>query len=106
MQAGKLNKRVTIQSLTTTQDAAGGIIETWADSAIRWASIEPLRGREYWEAKKENAEVETRIRLRYLSGILPNMRVEYGTRYYLIVSVINPKEKGEETELMCRELVM
>ena len=105
MQAGKLNKRIIIQSLTITQSASGGVIETWADFATRWASIEPLRGREYFEAKKENAEVETRIRLRYTSGVLPNMRVQFGTRYYLIVSVINPNEKGEETELMCREVM-
>lgn len=103
--AGRLHHRVTIQEHVTGQDEFGQPIDTWADVATVWAAVEPLRGREYFAAQQVNAEVTARIRTRYRKGVRPSMRVLYDGRLYDILSVIDPEERHQELQLMCREVV-
>lgn len=108
MRAGRLRKRITIETISaTTRNTYGEEIPTWSTYLSAWASIEPLRGREYLDAKAEQAEIETRIRLRGQPGktVRPSMRVKYGTRIFQIIDVINVAEAGAELNLMCKELV-
>ena len=105
MQAGKMRHRITIQQATTAADTYGQPIETWSTYAERWASIEPIRGREYWDAHQVNAEVTTRIRIRSLSGVTPKMRVSWNSQIFDIVSVIHVEQRNRETQLMCTERV-
>jgi len=101
--AGTLRHRVTIQQLTISQDAYGGIIETWADLRTVWAEVSPLSGREFWEAQQINSQIEGKIVVRYMAGVKPDMRVMFGSRYLYIEAVINPKEKRELLHLYYRE---
>ena len=101
--AGILRHRITIEQLTTTQDAYGGIIESWSTFKTVWAEISPLRGHEYWEAKQINSQIAGKIRIRYLPGVKPDMRVNFGTRYFNIEAVISPKEKRELLQLYYSE---
>jgi SPP1 family predicted phage head-tail adaptor len=103
MQAGKLRHRVTIEEATLTRDGFGGQVETWAEWITCWASVEPLQGREFLEGRREEAGVDTRIRIRYRSGVLPGMRVTWGDHTYDIESVIEPESRRRELVLMCRE---
>jgi SPP1 family predicted phage head-tail adaptor len=106
MRAGKLRHRVTIQEdQGTTQDSLGQEIEDWQDVATVWAAVEPLQGREFLEAKQLQAEVTTRIRIRYRSGIEPEMRVVWGSHTYDVVSVVELESRRQEIELMCREVL-
>ena len=43
--------------------------------------------------------------MRYLSGIVPKMRVKVGSRIFDILSIINVDERNRELQLMCRESV-
>jgi len=101
--AGSLRHRITIQQLTTSQDAYGGIIETWTDLKTVWADVSPLSGREFWEAQQINSQIEGKIVIRYMTGVKPDMRVKFGSRYLYIEAVINPKEKRELLHLYYRE---
>lgn len=104
MQAGRLNKRVTIQSRATTTDAYGeDVVTGWTTVAMVWAAVEPLQGREFWAQQQIQSEVTTRVRIRYLSGVVPEMRVLYGSRALDIKSVIDPRERHAEMQLMCAE---
>jgi len=105
MRAGDLRHRITLQQKTETRDSFGAVIETWNDVATLYASIEPLRGKEFFDAQQVNAEVTIRIRIRYRSGVTPNMRVLFGTRTFDIQSVINVDERNREMILMCREVI-
>lgn len=105
MRAGKLRHSITIQQQSTTQDSYGQQVETWTNVATVWASVEPLRGKEYFESKQEKAEVTTKITMRYRDGILPKMRVVFGSKTYDIQDVINLEERDRELHLMCLELV-
>lgn len=108
MRAGELRHRVTIQYLPPedqrARDPFGSVIEEWIDYATVWAAVEPLSGREYFSAQQMNAEVTTNIRIRYLSGVTPSMRVKWGERLYNIQSVINVRERNRELHLMCKEV--
>lgn len=105
MRAGWLRHRLTIQELVGSQNSYGEVVQTWSDVATIWGSIEPLRGKEYIEAATARASVDHRIRVRYRSDITPGKRIEYGSRTFEIVSVIDVLEKHKEMELMCKELV-
>jgi len=103
MRAGWLKNRVTLQKLTKSQNDYGEYVQTWQDVATVWASIEPLRGREYLEASAKNAEITHRIRIRYRDNLDAGMRIKFGSRTFNIESVIDVLEKHKEIELMCKE---
>jgi SPP1 family predicted phage head-tail adaptor len=103
VRAGLLDKRVVIEAPPTSQDTFGGPTGTWTTVATRWASIVPLQGREYHEARQHAAAVDHRITLRYLPGIAPKQRVRYGARLFDIEAVINVDEAGRELQLMAKE---
>jgi len=106
MHAGLLNKRITIQTRTSTQDASGQPLETWTTFATVSANIKPLVGRDYLAAKEMVGEISHDLTIRYLSGVLPNMRVKYGDRYFQIVGpALNPEERNVWLYLKCREVV-
>lgn len=111
MQAGWLKHRITIQSFTQSQDESGEQVEKWRNHATMWASIEPLRGRAFIEARGEHADVTTKIRLRFRRDITVDMRVLWMDEaqqkhiYELVAPPIHRLEMRRETELMCREVV-
>lgn len=87
------------------QNDFGEVEVSWVKVATIWGSVEPLRGREYFQADQAQAEVNTRIRVRYREGIMPKMRVIRGNQTFDIESVIDPETRNRELELMCRELL-
>jgi len=108
--AGQLRQRITLQSKTIAKNTYGEDDITWTDEATVWASIEPLRGQEYLEARQEQADINARVRLRYYPNVKTYWRVKYvdresNTRYFDILSVIEPLTRGESLNLMVREAV-
>ena len=103
--AGKLDKRVTLQSATEARDGHGQAIPIWSDVATVWAVIDPIRGREYFAAQQVSAETTHRVTIRWRSGVSPKWRVVYGSRTFRIESVINVRERNEQIELMCVEVL-
>jgi len=104
MEAGRLRHRVLLQSVSEGRDTAGAIVETWSDIAEVWGSVEPLRGDEFFESQRVDAELTYRIRIRYRPGLKSKDRVLYDSRTFDIRRVININERRAETHLMCREL--
>ena len=103
---GKLNKRVVIQQPSTLKDDYGqSIMDAWEDFKTVWAEVSPIVGREYFAAETVNSEITHKVRLRYRTGITPDMRIKYGDRILSIQSVINYKEMDVELQLMCKELI-
>ena len=103
--AGQLDKRVKIQQATVARDAHGQPIETWSDLASVWASIEPLRGREFFAARQFQAETTHKLTGHWISGVLPTMRISHGSRTFGIEAVINVGERNRVLELMCTEVL-
>jgi SPP1 family predicted phage head-tail adaptor len=105
MRAGLMRQRITMERPIETQAAEGSIRRTWETFTTAWASIEPLAGREYFAAAREQADVSHRIRMRYAEGVTHKMRVLFGSRIFQIESVINVGERNRELILMCKEAV-
>ena len=99
MQAGRLNKRITIQSPATGQDATGEPTTGWTDVATVWASIVDVSGREYVAAGGLQNSAQTKITIRYRSGIVPSMRVVHGSDAYNVEAILG--QDGRSLLLMC-----
>lgn len=100
MRAGLLNRKIVIQSKTITTDSYGGQVESWATFATVWASKNPLNGRELMAAQAAQSEVTTKFVTRYLSGVLPSMRISFGGEYYNISEVIDPDDAHRELQIL------
>ena len=105
VRVGRHRHLVTIKKTVESRNSLGEVTDSWVVFAQRWASIEPLVGREFWSAKQVNAENTVRLFMRYCYGITTKMRVEYDNRVFKIDSIINMGERNREMNLMCTEEV-
>jgi SPP1 family predicted phage head-tail adaptor len=105
MKAGKLRHRITIQKATEAPNEYGEMVPTWGTFATVSAAVEPLRGQELWAAQAQQARVTTRIRIRYLTGITPKMRILFGAKTYLIDAIIDEEERHVSMQFMAEEWV-
>ncbi len=109
MNAGKLNKQITIFALATgspSVDEYGAPNNSWETLATVWAAIEPLSGREFWAQQQVQSEISARIRIRYRDDVLPGMKAEYRGKKYHIKNVIDREEEHRELHLMVSEGVV
>ena len=106
MNAGILKRKIDIEVESTTQNSYGEPTQSWSAflSGI-YASVEPLVGKEFFSSDIVNATVTHKIRIRYIAGVHPKMRVKYGTRIFDIVASLNYMEINKELTLMCNEVI-
>lgn len=100
---GNLRERVTIQTLETSRDGFGGIVETWETMTTVWASVQNITGREVLAAQQTNAEISHRVTMRYLDNVVPTMRLLWGTRILDINAALDADGRGRWLELLCVE---
>lgn len=100
MNAGEFDQRVTLQQKSVTRAANGEEIITWQDVATVWASVEQMRGREFFAAAQMQDAVDVRVKIRYRAGVVREMRVLWRADPLDIVSVIEVGRK-HLLELMC-----
>ena len=103
MRAGELRKRITIETPVRSADGVGEMVPAWSLFGVVWASIEPLSGNEKIQAQQVNANVDIKVTMRYLAGVVPAMRIRFGTRTFQIASVQNIEERNREMDLVCIE---
>ena len=103
---GKMDRRITIEKRTLTKDAAGGIVETWADEMKLWAERVDKSGKESVVANSDRADagIDWRIRfnplLRGLNGA-SGYRVNYeGLRY----DIQHVAEEGRRDGMLLKTL--
>jgi len=102
MLSAKLRHRIDIEQLTITRDQWGGVIETWTKFATGIpAAIVPLSGKEYIASSATQATVDTRMTIRFISGVLPSMRVLFGNVKYNIRAVLPDPTLQRHLTLMC-----
>ena len=111
--------RIKLQNPVITRDAHGGFtpvqhndmtIANWTDIASAQAYIEPLRGRQYFEAQQVNSEVTHKVKLRYCADVMADIkpkstRLLYNNRAFKIETAYSPRELKREIELLCVEVV-
>ena len=107
MRIGKLRHYVALQSRGSTQDTGTGIVtETWSTQSNFWAHIEPINAREMPLADIPTLIVNTRITMRYQTGVLPSMRIVEGANVYQIVGIQpDPRSGTEYLVLNCSQVI-
>ena len=87
MRAGRMDKRITIQQVTETQDGYGDPADSWAAYKTVWAEVLEKRGREYFNNPETVAAAPAVFRIRYLAGVTRKMRISYDSETYDIESI-------------------
>lgn len=88
-------------------DALGQPAERWERQFQAWAAVEPLAGREYWQAEQANAETTHRLTARWdrrWRAVAATWRVTWGGRvFHLTEPPRNAEERGREVMVMLKE---
>ena len=101
LSAGRLDRRVTIETPTDGVDGSGAPSATWAALATVWADVRPISGREFVAAGQTAAEATTRITIRWRADITTRHRIVHGATIYSIEHVAEIGRR-EGLDLMCR----
>lgn len=102
MQAGRLNRRCTLQAPGTTQDELGQPIPGWTDVATVWGDVRLRSGLESIKAGAVVSTVQASVRIRYRTGINAGMRVLVDSVPYQVLAV-QPDVGGREyVDLVCQ----
>lgn len=99
MQAGKLDRRLTLERATVTYDSFNSPVYTWATLATVWGEKKEISDGERLSAQEKGADITTRFQIRYsttVADLNPKDRLTYDSRTYDIVGV---KELGRRDGL-------
>lgn len=107
MRSGPLRERITLQSPTVARDSYGAETITWTNERTVYASVEPIKGDEYMEARAFTQTITHRFRIRHQpdKSITPTWRISYDSRTFDIESVINAWERDRTIIIMAVENV-
>jgi len=100
----RLNKRIEIQTKSTTNDESGGFKNTWATSKKVWAEIKPTDLYENFEGEKISEKISHIITTRYISDLRINNRIKYNDRMFNIKGIINNLEENKIMEIKVEEI--
>ena len=103
---GDYNRRVTIQKRTLLERPGGDNETVWYedDAFSVWASITPLRGREYVAAGALSSPEIILAKTWYRPGVMPlDHRLLYGGKVFNIEGVSDLGGAHVEIELVCTE---
>jgi len=101
LRSGRLDRRITLQRKTVTENSYGEPVESWKDLATVWAEYMPARGAERYASMQTIGEIEIRWRIRYRSGLTPIDRIVYQGRVHNVTSIIEIG-RGEGLEIYTR----
>jgi len=106
VRAGKLRHLVTVESaIETPSDAGEWEVAIWAVFATTRAEITPLKGTEKFQAQHLDPEITHLVRMRFIDGIIPAMRIVWGSRTFDIKSALNIEERNREIEILAIERI-
>lgn len=104
MKIGELKRVISIQAKTKTPDGLGSWSETWAEYAETRAAIWPVSASEQVRNQQVENQITHKVRVRYQTGIIPEMRVVYKSRVFEILGQpINVNEENRWLDLLCLE---
>ena len=106
MNPGKLNRRITFCQLVDRVNELNQDVQELQEIKTVWANIIPLKGTEYFEAKRTEHSVDHKIVTRYHEWVLPDMIIRCGKREFEVESLINVSDSNVELNIMAREVVI
>ena len=101
LEAGTLNRRVSLQRREEVQDETGGSVVAWVPYASVWASIKHPSGMETVRSEVPVSVVKASIRIRLRDDVDATCRVLYRGTIYDIKAVMPDLESREYLDLAC-----
>jgi SPP1 family predicted phage head-tail adaptor len=98
--------RIEYQSSTAARGSSGSVPPSWNETTpfvTVYASVDPLTSREVLSNLSNGMETTHRITHWYVAGLLSEMRIKFGTRYFDILGIRNFSEKNVYIEVLCKE---
>ena len=103
LDAGKFDKFVTVEQRTDTRSASGAVVPSWSTYLRAWAQSLYRGGREFVAAAQMHSDLDAVFVIRAGAwGVTNQMRVNYGGRYFDILSVDDLSDR-DRVRLICRE---
>jgi SPP1 family predicted phage head-tail adaptor len=87
MNAGTLDRRLTLLQWDTSINAIGGVIESWSFYRYSWGRWLPTSGKEFIAAQTRIAELDGVLRMRYRTDIPTTWRILCDGDVYEVISV-------------------
>ena len=103
--AGELRRRVTFLKRQVT-NKSGITKEAWVVAFTCWAMVEPLAGREFWQAAAVNRQDEQRITIRYRKDVDAAMRIRFREKTFDITSIVNPNAMNAKLEMLVKSIAL
>lgn len=104
LDAGVLNKRITLQEHTETPDGEGGFTESWSDVGTYWANVKPLSARQVFQYRSSNVIATHVIKVRAQVPVEEDNRILYGSRVFEVLTSENEDEANVLKWVTCKEV--
>jgi SPP1 family predicted phage head-tail adaptor len=107
MRAGALRHRLQIQMPVEARDDIGGYRQVWMSGGDVWGAIEPIKGRELYEAQSIEGRLSHKILLRGLVELDPRWRLVWleKDRAFQLYSVRDLGERHRTIECLAWEIL-
>ncbi len=100
---GDQRHQINIKTVTTVPDGMGGQTETEVSFLICRAGIWPVSAKEIMQSDQLELQTTHRIQIDWQTGILPSMKIYFGTRVFEILNMINVEERNVKLMIMAKE---
>ena len=104
IQAGLLNKRITLQYPTRVSDSMGGFAITWNDAATVWAKKTTHRSDEAVQAMAQTGTLTHNFRIRYRTDVKSSWRIKEGNNYMAIIAAPIEVGRREFLDMTAKEV--
>lgn len=106
IEAGELDRRITIQSQSMVPDAVTGVPSpVWSPVRICWAKIVTSSSKEFYFANQFTAESTHLVVVRWSPiPLVAGMQILYGARTFTIQNVEDVAERRFRFNLLCIEI--
>lgn len=99
-----MRNKVTLRIPVPQNDDVSKI--NYTDGATVWAAVQPLRGREFWQAQAVQNENIVKITIRYIKNVQSDYKIRFvyeGKNIdYDITNIINIDMRNEYLEIYCK----
>lgn len=106
--AGELDKKITIQKMSRTQNSYGEQIETWIDIKSAWANVKQTDSKtdnkEEFYGDQRVTKVIYEFEIRFMPGLKTRFRIRYKNMTFDILSINNVEEKNVKLKIVGEEV--
>lgn len=100
---GRMRHLVTIKTVVRVEDEGGGFARADTDGDQVWVDIQPITASEVYRYQRLHQETTHVLIARRHSGLIQGVTVEYGTRNFYILTVIDEDQRDEFVVVLVRE---